>query len=147
MNDRLHRFAKRLPPARVLIVEDDQEQAEYVSAIVEGSGADAIVVHHPQQACDLLETETFDVVVTDHEMPGMTGLQLLCRARHVQPDALRIMLTSTRDYELVTRAINAGEVFRFLNKPLGVAELDVVMRTAYQRRKARRTGLTRMFST
>lgn len=61
--------------------------------------------------------EPFDAVVSDMRMPGMDGAAFLSQAREICPDAVRMLLTGQTDIELAARAINEGQIFRFLIKP------------------------------
>ena len=58
------------------------------------------------------------VVVTDMRMPGMDGLRFIAEARKIVPQAVFVMLTGNSDLETARRAVNEGQVFRFLNKPV-----------------------------
>lgn len=73
-----------------------------------GSGADALA---------LLSAENFDVVISDQRMPGMTGTELLARARQVSPRSIRLLLTGYSDFNAVLSSVNDSEVFRFISKP------------------------------
>lgn len=68
----------------------------------------------------------FAVIVSDMRMPGMDGVEFLQRAKAISPDSVRAMLTGNADQETAVRAVNAGEVFRFLNKP---CDMEVLART------------------
>jgi hypothetical protein len=57
------------------------------------------------------------VVMSDMRMPGMDGAAFLARARQVQPDAVRLLLTGQADMTSAIAAINEGQIFRFLTKP------------------------------
>ena len=59
----------------------------------------------------------FAVVVSDLQMPGMNGIQFLCRARDQASDTVRILLTGNADLQAAIDAINQGQIFRFLTKP------------------------------
>lgn len=59
----------------------------------------------------------FAVVVTDFQMPGMSGTQFLTKARALDPDMIRMMLTGQVDLKTAIEAVNCGNVFRFLTKP------------------------------
>ena len=58
------------------------------------------------------------VLVADYQMPGMNGIDLLIRCRELAPDTVRIMLTGQGDLPMAIRAVNQGQVFRFLAKPV-----------------------------
>lgn len=59
----------------------------------------------------------FAVVVSDMRMPKMDGATFLARAREAAPDAVRILLTGQADLEATIKAVNQGQIFRFLTKP------------------------------
>jgi len=69
------------------------------------------------------ESGPYAVLVTDMRMPGMDGVQFLQEAQRVAPDSVRIMLTGNADQKTATDAVNAGQVFRFLNKPCSPEDL------------------------
>jgi response regulator RpfG family c-di-GMP phosphodiesterase len=74
-------------------------------------------------ALELLKAHEVDVLISDQRMPGMTGVELLERAKTVRPSAMRILLTGYADLDAVRAAVNAGEVFRYLTKPWSNAVL------------------------
>jgi len=63
----------------------------------------------------------FAVIISDMRMPGMDGVQLLSRVKDSFPDTVRIMLTGNADQETATKAVNEGQIFRFLTKPCSTA--------------------------
>ncbi|MCD6379000.1 response regulator [bacterium] len=60
----------------------------------------------------------YAVVISDLRMPGMSGIQFLARVRKKSPDTVRIMITGFGDLESAMSAVNDGNVFRFLTKPV-----------------------------
>lgn len=76
----------------------------------------------------LARRDDFSVVLSDMRMPGMTGHELLARARTLRPFATRMLLTGHADLPSAMRAINDGFVFRFLTKPCPPRELLAAMR-------------------
>ena len=71
-------------------------------------------------------------VIADQQMPGTTGLELLRRIRVAFPGTVRILFTGYADMDLVIRAINEGEVYKFLKKPWEEFELQGVVLGAIQ---------------
>ncbi|HEB51010.1 MAG TPA: response regulator [Desulfobulbus sp.] len=76
------------------------------------------------EALQILKREgPFAVIVSDMRMPGMNGVELLARVRNLYPDTVRIMLTGNADQETAIKAVNSGQIFRFLTKPCSTAVL------------------------
>jgi YesN/AraC family two-component response regulator len=76
-----------------------------------------------EAALEILAREAIAVIVTDQRMPGLTGVQLLERARHIQPAALGIICSAYFDSEALSAALNLGTVRGFIHKPWTMAEL------------------------
>jgi len=78
----------------------------------------------PERALELLESAgPFGVVLADMRMPVMDGAQLLAEVRRLYPDTVRMMLTGNSDLLTAIRAVNEGNIFRFLNKPCAPEDL------------------------
>ncbi|MBK8481028.1 MAG: response regulator [Proteobacteria bacterium] len=84
-----------------------------------------------EEALALLPTiPNLAVIITDQRMPGVTGTQLLQRARALRSDAIRIILTGYTDPVDLIEAINSSNVYRYMTKPWSVDELTSVVRRA-----------------
>lgn len=82
------------------------------------------IAQEAAKALDVLrQGEPFAVIVADMYMPGMTGIELLAKAREIAPNTARIMLTGHAEMSLAIRAMHEGSVFRFLTKPCSVDDL------------------------
>lgn len=69
----------------------------------------------------------YAVIVSDMRMPTMDGVEFLRRVRKVAPDTVRLMLTGNADQESAARAVNEGNIFRFLTKPCSAEELTTAL--------------------
>ena len=65
----------------------------------------------------------YEIVISDMRMPVMSGSVFLAEARRIAPDSVRILLTGYADTKAAVRAVNDGQIFRFLTKPCDVDEL------------------------
>ncbi|TWI45457.1 two-component system response regulator FixJ [Pseudoduganella flava] len=90
----------------------------------------------PQAALHRCEQVPFDVVVSDYRMPGMNGLELLAGAKALQPEAVRLMLSATSDFDVLLDALNNVRIFRYIQKPWNDDELRAVLREALASRAA-----------
>jgi two-component system response regulator HydG len=105
------------PAGRILVVEDDLVTARFVTQILRGHGFDVTHAADPVVALKLAATQPWDLVLTDVEMPGMTGLELLGALRRVAPGLAVIVMTahSSLDYAMGALRNSADE---FLQKPV-----------------------------
>jgi len=78
---------------------------------------------HGAEALDIVKENDIDVIVADHRMPQMTGVEVLSAVRTLSPRTVRILLTGYADLDAVEGSINDSEVFRFLTKPCAPDQL------------------------
>ena len=76
----------------------------------------------------------FDIVVSDYRMPGMNGVEFLRMVRAIQPDAVRLVLSASTEFDAVMSAINQAEVFRYITKPWQANEIKDVLQLALAHR-------------
>jgi len=102
---------------RVLFVDDEPELLEAVALNLRRS-YDVVTVTSAAAGLEHLEAQSdFAVVVSDMRMPKMDGATFLAMAREAAPDAVRMLLTGQSDLEATVKAVNHGQLFRFLTKP------------------------------
>jgi DNA-binding NtrC family response regulator len=70
-----------------------------------------------QQVLEWVHREEVAVLVSDYEMPEITGAQLAGLVKNVRPETVRILLTGRRTLDTAIDGINQGEIFRFIGKP------------------------------
>ncbi len=106
----------------VLVVDDEAAILEmYREAL--GGHFDVTTAASVKEAEGLLHRNAYKVVVSDHLMPGGNGLSFLVRAREESPDMARVLVTGYMKPEMMLRAVNEAAVFRYLLKPVPIAEL------------------------
>ena len=109
-------------PRRILLIDDDPALGGYLTRVLRTRGFDVTHELDSVGALRCIETEQWDLLITDIEMPGMTGLELLERVRQLAPDLPVAVLTGnpTVDYAVSALRCAAAE---FLQKPIGAQEL------------------------
>lgn len=102
---------------RVLIVDDVPEVLDAIEEIL----SDSFEIHRAESGKEALDVSQrcgpFALVLTDNDMPGMSGIEFLLVMQRRWPDTTRIMLTGRADYAAAIQALHEGAVFRFLTKP------------------------------
>jgi DNA-binding NtrC family response regulator len=108
--------------ARVLFI-DDEPRVLNSMRIMFRKDYDTFFADNGPAALGIVKAHDIDVIVCDHRMPQMTGIEVLSRARELSPRSVRILLTGYADLNAVEGSINESEVFRFLTKPCAPDEL------------------------
>jgi two-component system, probable response regulator PhcQ len=88
----------------------------------------------PHQALARGNKIAFDVVISDYRMPSMNGVDFLNAFKAIQPDAVRMVLSASTEFDTLINAINQAEVFRFIAKPWQTADLLEAIELALVRR-------------
>ncbi len=108
---------------RILIVDDDSNVLEGYRRLLRNQRDvwEVVFCNSSAQALQHLSTESFDVLVTDMQMPGMTGAELMEQAIEVAPEVARIVLTG---YASMTSSVEASDMaHQILNKPCDLDSL------------------------
>ncbi len=105
------------PRAHILIVDDEEGVRNALRRVLRKENYQLSFASSADEALAFLNDQHPDVILSDHLMPGMTGLEMLKLCRLKFPDIGRVVLTGQAEMETVIQAINDGEVFRFLTKP------------------------------
>ena len=116
----------------VLIVDDEPRVLDALEAIL-AAEFPVVRADHGEEALGVLERQEVAVILTDHRMPGMTGVELLRRSQEIAPHAIRIVLTAYTDVDSLMEAINTGRIYHFIPKPWDPPEVLVVVRRAAER--------------
>jgi CheY-like chemotaxis protein len=111
----------------ILVVDDQPEIRSALRRCLNVSGNTVHEAQSGEEALRVIEEHHIDLVVSDYDMPGMTGLELLQRIRLSEPKLRRILLTGRADVHVAARAINEGSVHRFLLKPWENYDLEGIV--------------------
>jgi DNA-binding NtrC family response regulator len=122
-----------MPIATILIVDDDEHVRAGLGHSLRRTEYRVLFAESADLAFEVLAQEPVDVVMSDHMMPGTTGAQFLKAVRDRFPDTIRIMLTGHASAETAIQAINQGEIYRLLAKPIDRAELLVTLHLACEK--------------
>ena len=119
----------------VVCVDDDEAMLNTVVRCLKREQFQIRSTLSASEALGWISSDEVAVLVSDYDMPEMTGAQLAGHARRVRPETVRILLTGKRTLETAIDGINQGEIFKFLNKPFDSEQLRGAVRAGVQRNR------------
>src|SRR5204863_1846378 len=117
---------------RVLVVDDEKNQREIYTLILEDDGYQVTTAQSGEQALRIAREHPFDLVLTDYKMAGMDGLTLLNELLKLDPSIIVIMMTAHGSVESVKEALRSG-AYDYLEKPVDRGQLLKVVEDALGR--------------
>lgn len=139
--------SQRLPEqARVLLVDDEENILRSLQRILRREPWELTTASSGEQALAAMAEHKYDLVISDARMPGMDGPTLLAEIRRKYPWCIRILLTGYADITSTIKAINDGQIYRYISKPWDDDELRLTIRQAlaFQYSERRRLALEKL---
>src|SRR5215467_12163076 len=124
----------RVTTRRVLVLDDEPDMVENCARILKRAGYQCLTSTDPQRALALVESERPDLVLTDLKMPGIDGMEVLRRAREMDPALPVIVITAFATIESAVAAIKDG-AFDYLPKNFSVDQLRVALERGLRQRE------------
>jgi two-component system, NtrC family, response regulator AtoC len=118
---------------RVLIVDDEVQLVEAFRKQLTMEGMTVTPASSAYEALSILKTETFDVCILDIKLPDLDGVELLLKAKQMEPSMEIIMLTGFASVETAIRSMKLG-AYDYLTKPCKISELHKVILKAYEKK-------------
>jgi DNA-binding NtrC family response regulator len=122
-----------LKERNILVVDDEDTVRDSLAAVLGREGYTVELAESGERGLQVLKARPdIQLVIRDHNMPGMSGVEFLKIIRERHPDVMRIMLTGDPDPQTIIRSINEGEVYRFIQKPWDNTLLRVTVYFAFE---------------
>jgi len=122
---------------RLLVLDDDKHVVSYMADNLSAKGYEVTGVTSPKEALARIERESFDLVITDVEMPELRGTELLAQILARKPAQLVLLITAFGSVEMAVEAVKAGAC-DFLAKPFKLEALLFAIERAFKDRELRR---------
>ncbi|MDD5434565.1 MAG: sigma-54 dependent transcriptional regulator, partial [Nitrospira sp.] len=103
-------------------------------------GFDVTSADGGKEALEYISQSTYDIVITDIKMPGITGIDVLKAVKETAPETIVIMITAYASTETAMDAIKLG-AYDYINKPFKIEEIKLIVRNALERRRLREENL------
>jgi two-component system response regulator PilR (NtrC family) len=118
---------------RVLVVDDERSMQEFLEIFLRSEGYAVETAGDVDSARIQLENGDFDVLITDIQMPGGSGIDLLHAAREMSPETVVIMITAYASTETAIAAMKDG-AYDYVTKPFKVDELRIILQKAVEKK-------------
>jgi two-component system response regulator HupR/HoxA len=115
----------------VLLLDDEEAILESLELTL-GDDYRVFTARTGAEGLEILEREDVAVVISDQVMPGMSGVEFLERVKERRPGTIRMMLTGYADLGSLTRAINQGQIYRYVPKPWEPDDLRMNVKRAVE---------------
>lgn len=120
------------PRPKVLLVDDEEPILNSLRRLLRGQPYDVLLATSGAQALEILEQQPVNLVMSDARMPNMDGATLLALVHERYPATARIMLTGYADPSAIIKAINEGQIHRYISKPWNDEEMLLTLRQALE---------------
>lgn len=108
--------------SRILVVDDEDSIREFLEIMLKKEGYEVSLAEDGQKAKDLLAKKTFDMVISDLQMPHVTGMELLKHVKESYPDLVFMMITAFGTTENAVEAMKIG-AYDYITKPFKIDEV------------------------
>lgn len=115
--------------SRILVVDDEESIREFLDIMLRKEGYEVTMAEDGAKAIDLLKKKTFDLVISDMQMPQVTGMELLKHVKDNFPDLLFMMITAFGTTETAVEAMKLG-AYDYITKPFKIDEVRIVISNA-----------------
>jgi two-component system, NtrC family, response regulator PilR len=118
---------------RILVVDDEESIREFLDIMLRKEGYEVTCVEDGQKAIDILKKKSFDLLISDLQMPNVTGIELLKHCREAYPDLLFMMITAFGTAESAVEAMKMG-AYDYITKPFKIDEVRINIANALRSR-------------
>lgn len=115
----------------ILLVDDEEDNLALLFRTLRGT-YNLEKTTSPLQALEMLKEKKFELVISDHKMPEMDGVEFLKRVQLHNPQIMRILLTAYSDANILIDAINYAKIYRYVKKPYNPDELQLIVSSALE---------------
>lgn len=116
-------------PTSAILIIDDEEQIRNLLAVMLGQTYKCSTAGSAEEALTALQRDTFDLVISDIDMGGMSGLELVPRVRSLSPETVVVMISGNQSIETAIEAMRVG-AFDYITKPLDLRHVEAAVERA-----------------
>lgn len=119
---------------KILLIDDEEDNLALLTRTLRHD-YDIFKSTSPAEGLEILKKESIDVIISDHKMPEMNGVDFLKKSYDIKPECIRLLVTAYSDTSILIDAINDGRIFRYIKKPWDPTELLIIVSSAIEYRQ------------
>ena len=113
----------RLRKMKILLVDDDEWIRDSLSVFFEGEGCYLLALETAEEALQVLNRQSYDIIISDYRLPGMDGLELLSLVGNSHPHAMKVLVTAYGNNDVVSEASRIG-IDHLIQKPFTIEAIE-----------------------
>jgi DNA-binding NtrC family response regulator len=122
----------KMKKPRILLIDDDKNTADGLRKILIQDGYDTSCVYTGNEALHLIDTEHFDMVITDMKLPDISGFSIIEKVKKKDPNIPVIMITAFSSLQTAIDAMKKG-ADDYLTKPVNIDELELILKKIWEK--------------
>ena len=120
----------------ILVVDDERSMREFLDILLTKEGYQVAVAASGREACQVVEQNKYDVIITDIKMQDVNGIEVLKKAKAVSPESIVIMISAFATAETAVEAMREG-AYDYIPKPFKVRDFKKIVRDALESKTPR----------
>lgn len=125
-----------MAPYKILVVDDEESIREFFEIMLRREGYEVSSSANGRLALETLKKNPVDLVISDIQMPELSGLELLSKLKEIDPEALVIMITAFGSTETAVETMKLG-AYDYIQKPFKIDEVKIIIQQALEKRSLR----------
>jgi two-component system response regulator PilR (NtrC family) len=126
--------------SKILVIDDEQGMRDFLSIMLKKEGYDVVAAENGNDALKAVQTEIFDLVISDVKMPGLNGIDVLKTVKEVSSETIVIMITAYATAETAVEAMKLG-AYDYITKPFKVDEIKLIIQKALEKGHLRKENI------
>jgi two-component system, NtrC family, response regulator PilR len=115
----------------ILVVDDERSMREFLDILLTKEGYQVSVAASGREACQLMEKNKYDLIVTDIKMQDISGIEVLKKAKAISPESIVIMISAFATAETAVEAMREG-AYDYIPKPFKVRDFKKILKDAFE---------------
>ena len=126
--------------SRILVVDDDASVRDMLSIVLKRAGYDVVCAESGESALNTLKKESFELVISDIKMPGVSGIELLKKIKSIDAELPVIMITAFASANDAVEAMKLGAA-DYITKPFNIDELKLIIERSLYRKSIEKENI------